>query len=77
MDGLGCGLDGQRFALPTTPTASAEEFVQLIGLKDREERLRVGDHAVDYCAASIEMMSVDGTPGNRSRKWAACVPARF
>jgi hypothetical protein len=26
MDGLGCGLDGQRFALPTTPTASAEEL---------------------------------------------------
>ena len=25
-DGLGCGLDGQRFALPTTPTASAEEL---------------------------------------------------
>ena len=40
MDRLGCGLDGQRFALPTTPQLQ-QKNCSLIELKDREERRRL------------------------------------
>ena len=41
MYGLGCRLDGQRFALPTTSHSFSRRIVQLIELKDREERRRL------------------------------------